>query len=162
MILHEVLHIPVYVRSSEQHFAHFEQGRQIAIAAAKETGNDDSIARAERAPPAMWYPWRYNDTAGWILLDVAPDRIMGKLHLRKTRKVFQPAKGTFEKRCDVLDFHPFGESSGEIHDEIVKQLRSALAEPPLKTMYVDVEALEQLKPLMRWREFMEGLIATKK
>lgn len=149
--------IPVYAWSQEDHRREQATVRDEWTSAGREMGQNDSEHYGELGVSIqVGYPWQYNCIVGWLRIMADGSSIKTYVWWTKAQRIrhkptMNPPAHVYEQHHrQIAELHVRYQSSADIYEALLDDIRSASKERPLRGSYVDLSCFLATGPHVDW------------
>lgn len=150
--------VPIYRCSPDQHESWIAEEKRKSLQPFEETRDTapESLAISKQwFDEWHWYPWRYNETVGWVRLYALGAQIRADLWYVKAKRVVRETRKRiffigkqFEISFRLTDLEP------EIGLAVLEELRGMKRQSRFRNRFIDLESFELIALHLNWNELL--------
>jgi len=147
--------IPIYRCSPDRHTSWLAEEKRKSLQPFEDTRDTapESLAIAKQwFDEWHWYPWRYNETIGWLRLYALGAQIRAELWYVKAKRIVRETRKRifFVGKEFELSFRTT-DSNTEIGREVLERLKDLKQQPLFRKRFIDLECFEAVAPNLDWK-----------
>lgn len=151
--------IPIYRCSPDQHTSWLAEEKRKCLQPFEETRDTapESLAISKQwFDEWHWYPWRYNETIGWLRLYALGTQIRAELwYVKAKRIVRETRKRIFFVGKEFEISFCLTDPNTEIGNVVLERLRDLKRQPLFRKRYIDLECFEVVAQHLDWKGLLK-------